>query len=223
MDKLYNLGVICGRFSHIHIGHENLIKHSLLLCNKTLILLGSAQEEKTLRNPFSFETRKEAIMQVYPDFEKQGIIIKPLYDLTNEYDITHEWGAYLKNTIEEYCGTFADILITGDDKSRSKCFAKEDLEYTSNLIVARKIANISATKIRAMLVLDEFEEWKKYTPQNLHSMYSVLRNKLMEVPIYQKIYEEVCTLGKTTKNFEMIYKKYEEADKQEKLKNITKA
>lgn len=220
MKKLYNLGVICGRFSHMHIGHENLINHSILLCNKTLILLGSAQEEKTLRNPFSYSTREKAIKEVYPDWEKKGIVIKPLYDMTNEYDITHEWGMYLKNTIEKYCGSFADLLITGDDKSRSECFTQKDLEHTSNLIVARKIDPISATDLRAMLVLNQKNEWQKFTPAQMHKMYDELRDELMNVPVYKEIYNQLPETEKTFENFKKIYKKYEQQDKQNKLKSI---
>ena len=42
--KQYKLGMVCGRFSHIHKGHELIINKSIELCEKTLILVGSSQE-----------------------------------------------------------------------------------------------------------------------------------------------------------------------------------
>jgi len=55
--KFYELGVVCGRFGHEQIGHVSLFDTCMALCKRTLILVGSAQESGTLRNPFRVETR----------------------------------------------------------------------------------------------------------------------------------------------------------------------
>ena len=56
-NKLYKLGLVCGRFSHVQNGHLSLIDVSMCLAEKTLVLVSSAQEYGTLRNPFKAETR----------------------------------------------------------------------------------------------------------------------------------------------------------------------
>lgn len=219
-NKLYNLGVICGRFGHEHIGHTSLIENSLLLCNKTLILVGSAQETATLRNPFSVDTRINLIKQTYPDKTEEELLIKPLNDLTNEYDITYKWGKYIKNEIIKHTGTFADLLITGNDKNRSKWFDPKDLINTSKLVVARDKLSISATKIRAMLVIDDKKNWEHFTPVQIHSMYPNLRDELLNVPIYKKIYDEISKTDLSIENFTKLYTVYENLDKQQKIKGL---
>ena len=190
-DKLYNLGLVCGRFGHIHNGHINLLKHSLTLCNKTLILVGSCQESGTLRNPFSADLRINLIKTVYSN-DADKIIIGTLEDMTNEYDITYDWGNFVKTRVEECAGRFADLIVNGDDKLREGWFSPKDLEKTSRLVVARNNMPISATKIRTLLATHEKLEWEKYTPKEIHPLYDMIRNKLLSVPVYKQIYDEAC-------------------------------
>lgn len=42
--KPYDVGLICGRFQTFHKGHESLVETGLKLCDRVLILIGSAQE-----------------------------------------------------------------------------------------------------------------------------------------------------------------------------------
>lgn len=88
--KKYKLGLVCGRLAHIHNGHKLIIDESIKLCNRTIILLGSSQESNTLRNPFTADFRIELIKKVYKD--SKNIEIVKLPDLTNELDLTQEWG-----------------------------------------------------------------------------------------------------------------------------------
>ena len=90
--KFYDLGVVCGRFGHEQIGHVSLFDACKTLCKRTLILVGSAQEHSTLRNPFRVETRIEVIRETYPGESEETFMVRGINDLTNEYDITHDWG-----------------------------------------------------------------------------------------------------------------------------------
>jgi len=92
--------MICGRFGHIHNGHKLIIDTGIELCEKVLLLIGSSQESHTLRNPFIADFREELIKKVYGD--NQNIKIAKLQDLTNEYDITHDWGQYVIDKTIEY-------------------------------------------------------------------------------------------------------------------------
>ena len=90
--KKHKLGLICGRFSPIHKGHQSIINTSIEKCDKTLIFIGSAQESGTLRNPLSADFRIDLLRKVYPD--KNIVQIEKLEDMTNEYDINSkraEW------------------------------------------------------------------------------------------------------------------------------------
>lgn len=119
--KKYKLGMICGRFGHIHNGHKLIIDTGIELCEKVLLLIGSSQESHTLRNPFIADFREELIKKVYGD--NQNIKIAKLQDLTNEYDITHDWGQYVIDKTIEYEGNKADLIITGNDEMRKGWFS----------------------------------------------------------------------------------------------------
>ena len=218
--KIYNLGLICGRFGHIHLGHISLIKPSLLLCKRTLILVGSAQESKTLRNPFTIDTRINAIKKCFPTTSEETLIIKKLNDLTNEFDFSVDWGGYVKQTVEKYMGQFADFMVYGNDESRDKWFTNVDISCTSKLILPRDLLPISATMLRGFLLIDDKKSWEKYTPELIHDMYDDLRIELLNVPIYSQIYNELSNSSKNINDFFNVYEVYEKKDKEEKLSKI---
>ena len=65
--KPYDVGLVCGRFQTFHKGHEKLIDTGLMLCDRLLILIGSAQECGTERNPFNIATRIKMLKTIYGD------------------------------------------------------------------------------------------------------------------------------------------------------------
>ena len=157
MDKFsyFDLAIICGRFGHEHIGHKSLFDFALDLSKRLYIIVGSAQERDTLRNPYSVETRIDVIKETYPGMSSERLIIGGLNDMTNEYDVNTEWGRYLKEHIENKMGKFANLMVYGNDEFRSRWFSDEDMQHTSNLVIPRSRIPISATQIRGMLVLGD--------------------------------------------------------------------
>ena len=213
--KKYGLGMICGRFSHIHNGHKILTEKGLELCDKVLILVGSAQERNTLRNPFSVEYRIKLIKKVY---NNDNLIIEQLDDMTNEYNISYAWGEYVINHTKKYAGRFADLILTGDDDLRKGWFSKKQLKNTEELIIDRKLLNISATELRGYIAINDKEEWKKYVPKEIYNDFDEIRKRLLEVDDYKKIIKEIDE-DITIDNYRRIYKKYEEIDRFNKIMN----
>ena len=220
--KLYDLGVVCGRFSHEHLGHVKLFDTCISLCNHTLILVGSAQESGTLRNPFTLETRIKIIRETYPDINDDQLVIKGINDLKNEYNAAPDWGKFLKKNVEKHMNKFADLMVYGGDTSRSKWFDQEDLINTAELILPRTANPISATLVRGLLVIDDKANWKKCTPKLIHKFYSDLRTELLNVTIYAKIYDTLKNEGLTIENYMKIYSKLELEDKAIKEKILGK-
>ncbi len=216
--KKYELGMLCGRFGHIHKGHQLIIDKSIELCKKTLILLGSSQESHTLRNPFTAEFRKKLIKKVY---DRPDVKIQELEDMTNELDVTDKWGQYVIDKTIESEGRFADVIISGNDEIRTKWFSKEQIQGVEEILVDRKICEISATELRGYILINDKENWKKYVPNQIIEDFEEIREKLLEVPVYKKILEEMGN-DITIKNFLDVYSKYEKEDKKIKMKNIKK-
>lgn len=218
----YKLGVICGRLNHEHLGHKFIIDLALEQCEKVLILVGSAQEISTLRNPFALETRIKVLRATYPDISASRLIIKGLNDMTNEYDISYDWGKYVRNHIFDYTGQLPDFIITGDDDTRSNWFSEEDLKGVTQKFISRDEIKISATTVRGALLLDNKILWQSFVPKNIYQMYNELRSSLIAVPIYKEIYDKM--IAKKSLNMDsylQIYNEYEKLDKKRKIEEIS--
>lgn len=185
MLKPYDTGLICGRFQTFHRGHEKLVDTGLLLCDRLLILVGSSQECGTERNPFNIATRMKTLKAIYDD--RPEIMIYGLADLTDENDIRPEWGRYLLDNTDRYIHKNPEIMIYGNDESRSNWFDKKDLANTTELIVNRYNDPISATLVREAMAKDDRKLWMSYVNPRLHKYYDELRAELMSIPFYQKI------------------------------------
>jgi cytidyltransferase-like protein len=181
--KPYDVELICGRFQTFHKGHEKLVDTGLMLCDRLLILIGSAQECGTERNPLNINTRTKMLKEIYGD--NPNIMIYGLADMTDEDDIRPEWGRYLLDNVDRYIYKNPEVMIYGNDESRSQWFDKKDLANTTELIINRAELPISATMLRQLMVADSRKEWMKWVNPKLHKMYDELRRELMSVDFYK--------------------------------------
>ena len=193
MNKPYDSGLIVGRFQTFHKGHQRLVETGLTLCDRLLILVGSAQECGTVRNPLNIQTRIDMIRTVY---DTDRIMIYGLSDMTDENDIRPEWGRYLLGNVDRYLYKAPELMIYGNDESRSRWFDVEDIKDTSEFIVNRGSLPISATMLRTMMVQDNRKDWMHWVDPRLHKMYDRIRTELMTVSYYQDM----------AKNFETKFK-----------------
>ena len=187
--KPYDLGLVCGRFQHMHIGHEEVINTGFNFCERILVLVGSAQECHTEKNPFDYYLRETIIKNIYPDEVLcKKIIVKPLKDMTNdpEHNISTKWGAYVLKHVKEYMSKAPDIMIYGNDEARSQWFDKEDIKDMMEIIVPRSKIKISATEMRKFLINNDFESWSKFANPNIHDKFEMLYDYLVSIQ-YDKL------------------------------------
>ena len=188
--KPYDIGLIVGRFQHFHIGHKSLVENAYKLCDRVLILVGSSQESGTLRNPYLPSTRIDVIREIYGK-DNDNLIIKELADLTDENDITTDWGKYVLKNVCTHIRKAPSLMIYGNDEFRSKWFAPEDIQDTAELVIPRSRIPISATLLREALVKDDFSYWSKYVDEKTHKMYDRLRSELLSTDPYREIYNNM--------------------------------
>ncbi len=189
-SKPYDIGLVVGRFQHFHIGHKFLVDNAYKLCDRVLILVGSAQEYGTLRNPYPTSTRIDVIREIYGE-DTENLMVKELNDLTNENDITADWGRYVLRNVKTHIRKKPNIMVYGDDEFRSKWFAAEDRKGIAELIVSRDDIPICATKLREALVKDDFDYWSKFVDEKTHKMYDRLRSELLRTDPYREMYEKL--------------------------------
>lgn len=169
--KNYDCGLIVGRFQSLHLGHVKLIETSTQLCDRTLILIGSAQEAGTRLNPFDVLTRTKMIRQVFPNEEE--VLVHSISDFE---DPDKDWGDYVLEHCKRYFFKEPDIFIYGSDRTKSDpWFTEEQMYRTSQMIVSREGIKTSGTKMRECLMGDLRIEWMNGTHPKLHKMYDELR------------------------------------------------
>lgn len=187
-SKPFKLGFMLGRFQHIHIGHEMLIRKAASVCDTLVVLVGSAQAKGTLRNPFDINIRLDLFNQVFKS--DRNIIVSYINDLTHEDDHSKEWSVFLLNRLTEVLDKEKitknpDLFIYGDDEERASWFKDEN--NFSKLIITRETIDISATKLREYIVKNNRFKWRQYVNPALYDGFDLLREKLLEIDEYKEM------------------------------------
>lgn len=217
----FDLAIVLGRFGHGTLGHQSLFDWGLTLSRRLYVIVGSAQERDTLRNPFPVEIRIQVIEEMYPGISKERLIVGGLNDMTNELDVNEDWGRYVKSHVEHKMHKFANVMLYGNDEFRSKWFAPEDLTGSAEFVVPRSTIPISATQVRGYLLTNNEKDWQKCTSPMIHYMYQQLREVLMSSHVYKEIYDQVRRYKVMDLDvFMKVYSKYEAADRAAKLAEI---
>lgn len=141
----YKCGLYIGRFQPIHIGHESVIRKMLDECEQIIIVIGSAQESGTERNPFTFEQRADLITNVfYRECLNGRISIIPLRD---RYQPANDasWGDYVFQNVWDITHRVPDAVYEGEEEERNTWYDNLDVDIVK---VPRSEIPISATELR---------------------------------------------------------------------------
>lgn len=96
MSKI-ETGVFIGRFQPAHIGHIHAISIASSLCKTLIILVGSANQCLSIKNPWTYQQRKQMLLQKCFSANIRNVEIYPL----NDYPyIDSQWIADVRSTME---------------------------------------------------------------------------------------------------------------------------
>lgn len=103
------IGVFIGRFQPIHDGHIAALKQAATRCDRLVILVGSADACRSIKNPWTFQERKDMIRKKL--LGTNNITVLPL----NDYPYSDsQWISDVRETISSQgCG---DIVLFGHYK-----------------------------------------------------------------------------------------------------------
>lgn len=80
----YDSAVYIGRFQPFHLGHLALLRQALALAPKVVIVVGSAHQARTPKNPFTWQERAEMISQALLPAERERVCFVPVRDYYKE-------------------------------------------------------------------------------------------------------------------------------------------
>ena len=178
--KLYNLGMIIGRFQMLHKGHVAMVKHALEFCDQVVVYIGSSQEQRTETNPFSYKERVEMFERAFvAECLCKKLIIRPLPDIG--VGNNDSWGTYVLNTFDSEFHRLPDLYVTGCEKERASWFTNDISPNTDELRLTRKNINVSGTGCRQALLANDYKQWCKMVPYELFDKFEEYQNILKEV------------------------------------------
>lgn len=97
--------VIIGRFQPLHKQHEALIARALTLAPRLIMILGSAENRRTKKNPFLYQERARMIKCAFPE---APITFLPVSDRPGR---DGEWADYIRRLVMTYSEGNPTILV----------------------------------------------------------------------------------------------------------------
>lgn len=122
--KKYDIVVYIGRFQPLHNGHVNIIQQISQIANEVIVIVGSKSNPVTVKNPFTYDERKEMIEK---STHVQYMKIYGVEDYT--YD-DYRWIAEITDIVNnESCSKYdpnknTKIAIAGFNKDDSSSYLK---------------------------------------------------------------------------------------------------
>jgi bifunctional NMN adenylyltransferase/nudix hydrolase len=149
--KKYDVIVFIGRFQPFHNAHLEIIKRATELAKHTAIIVGSANQPRTFKNPFSYDEREylinETLMMVNASYS-----IHPIQDTIYNDDA---WATKVQNIVNEI-NPFENskIGIIGHKKDESSFYL--DMFPQWDLIEVSLIEELSASQIRELYFKEDY-------------------------------------------------------------------
>ncbi|WP_020397899.1 bifunctional nicotinamide-nucleotide adenylyltransferase/Nudix hydroxylase [Kordiimonas gwangyangensis] len=119
----YDFLVFIGRFQPFHIGHRTVIDEALKRARHVIVLIGSAREARSIRNPFSWEERASMIRDDFTAEEQGRIHCTPLLDLP------YAEQSWIRNVQMSVQGIACQYQVTGETRIGLIGHAKDHTSY----------------------------------------------------------------------------------------------
>ena len=147
----YKRGLVIGRFQPFHNGHLELIQQILNECEELVVVIGSAQFNYILKDPFTAGERIEMIHASlsFQRMDRNRIFIIPLSNFENNAC----WFGYLKSMVPKF-----DILYSGNEYVRY--LAEKEIIVKEHTF--KNKFRFNGGNIRRLIVNDE--KWDDLVP-----------------------------------------------------------
>ena len=179
----YDYLIFIGRFQPFHTGHESVIRKALTLSDKVIVLIGSAYQPRTVRNPWDFNEREALMRLAFSQEENRRILAFPLLDQTyNNQRWIKSVQQLVSGVIHNKIASSPKVGLIGHQKDSSSeyltLFPQWEREEVENY------DNISATDIRE-LYFDNGE-----LSSSLNTNVAIALEKFQTTKAYEQVQNE---------------------------------
>ena len=209
-NKQYDLVIYIGRFQPFHHGHCAALGKASELSDNILVLIGSAVTPRTIRNPWTYDERKENILDVV---KTPGLQIEGLRDYTyNDNKWIAQVGEKVNNAIKAFGGdTFAAlggkprIAILGHDKDHTSSYLNYFPQWDFIEVEAYPSESdiIDSTRIRQLMFTGKVSFTDSVVPGN--QVRKFMRTKEFKNLVLEWVYIENYKKAASVAPHETIY------------------
>ena len=77
---MYDTAIYIGRFEPPHAGHVALLERALQCAPQAIVVIGSAWQVRSPKNPFTWEERADMLRKALPAAEQDRVQVLPVRD-----------------------------------------------------------------------------------------------------------------------------------------------
>lgn len=182
MTKKYDAIVFIGRFQPLHNAHVEIIRKAAELANKVIIVVGSANQPRTFKNPFSYAEREYLIQDTY-EFGT-NLIVASNYDTIYNDD---SWAVRVQNIVSKHTTEDSKVAIIGHKKDETSFYL--DMFPQWELVEVDLIEELSASQIRQLYFREDYNPnfIRSVVPQNVLTYL----NEFAKTEEYKQILREI--------------------------------
>jgi bifunctional NMN adenylyltransferase/nudix hydrolase len=152
---MHDLVTYIGRFQPPHLAHIELMKMGLAAGKELLVLIGSAFQPRTIKNPWTWQERAQMIRRSLPD--DSHVTCLPLSDIMYN---DQKWAQQVQSIVNKHIETIpgANVALLGHSKDETSYYLKMFPQWDA--IDAPNIEDIHASDVRAayyMMQPDDFD------------------------------------------------------------------
>lgn len=120
MTSAFTHSLYIGRFQPFHLGHAQMLAHALALAPRCIVVIGSAHQAATPRNPFDWEMRAAMIRRSLPADLADRLDLVPLRDY---YD-GDRWAGALRAAVEARASAPSRVALVSHIKDASSAYLR---------------------------------------------------------------------------------------------------
>ncbi|RYF68693.1 MAG: bifunctional nicotinamide-nucleotide adenylyltransferase/Nudix hydroxylase [Comamonadaceae bacterium] len=139
---MYDTAILIGRFEPVHNGHLALLRHALDSAAQVIVIMGSAWQARSPKNPFTWAEREAMLRNALPEVDRARLTVLPVRDHYNET----RWVAAVLQTVSLHTAADARIGLVGHFKDATSSYLRAFPGW--HLLPVERQGSIDATAIR---------------------------------------------------------------------------
>lgn len=179
----YDYLIFIGRFQPFHTGHESVIRKALQLSDKIIVLVGSAYQPRTVRNPWDFHEREALMRLAFSQEENRRILAFPLLDQTyNNQRWIKSVQQLVAGVVHSKIASEAKVGLIGHQKDDTSFYLTQFPQWEREEV--QNYEGISSTDIR-----ERYFNGEEFS-NSLNSNISIALEKFKQTTDYEQVANE---------------------------------